>query len=109
MSHHGLLDTSLADAGEKLGAVTHAAGHIAKVGCARLQLVERDQADVGGNGRRCRSGGLGFLGGEGLVMRDPDEALNILSSLHTGFPSSGSFVHPNTLSLRKCWHTRAAG
>ena len=42
------------------------AGDFADVERAVLQLVERDQADIGGAGRRCRSGGFGLLRGGGL-------------------------------------------
>ena len=61
MNHQVLLDTGLADAGEKLGVVADAGGNLADIERARPQLVEGDHPDVGSAVRRCRSCRFGFL------------------------------------------------
>ena len=61
MNHQVLLDARLADAGEEFGVVAGACRNLANVERAGFQLVERDQADVGGAIRRGRSGGFGLL------------------------------------------------
>ena len=66
MNHQVLLDAGFANACEKLGFDAGARRHLANVERAGLQLVERDQTNVGRSVRRCRCGGFCLLHGGGF-------------------------------------------